>query len=356
MPLHGNAGLMPLLACVPGATQGAAPSQAQVTSPTATAGSLTLAFQADDTDNDIAGFIVTREGQPRGRHRYSYREAGLTPDTQYSYQVTAYDGFGNEAKPVTFAATTPKDEVAPSQPEDFHTLNVTDQLAQLIWRGSKDEIGVTGYVIQRAVNDTDQGQELAEIKGTEYEDKTVEKGVKYVYRVMAVDAAGNRSQPAVVKVEVPKHAPYVIKQEAERMDDFVGSVKTNWYLFNLHSNCRMLYKGLELGRDKPFDEVTLRYAIPNDRAGAKIIVLLDPKVEVKDGKTSITGGQEIASFIVEGTGDWQEFKTFTQPAKIDKAGKHDVVLAIEQGESKVHNALVNIDWFSVGYANPPGEE
>jgi len=57
-----------------------------------------------------------------------------------------------------------------------------------------------------------------------------------------------------------------------------------------------------------------------------------------------------------GSGGWEDFKTFTLPAKIDKPGTHDVLLLIERGDAKHPNALVNIDWFELGYADPPGGE
>lgn len=111
----------------------------------------------------------------------------------------------------------------------------------------------------------------------------------------------------------------------------------------------MLYKDLELGREKPFDCMTICYGTNNSRAGCIINVVLNPTFGAGN-KRRVTGGEEIATIVVEFTGGWETFKEFTLPVKISKPGKHHVALVIELGESKEGNALVNVDWFELGFA------
>ncbi len=349
LPPQRNAMVLPLLACFPTERQGDGPAAPAVELAARTAASITLRFELE---GDVAGFIVSRDNKPLGRHLYSARERGLKPDTQYTYTVVAYDRFGNTSSATKFNAQTTPDVTPPTKPDHLHTLNVTDRRAHLKWRASRDEIGVTGYVVERVTGGSEPVM-LATVKGTEFEDRTIAKGTTYSYRCIAVDAAGNRSEPATLEVPVPDHPPYAIKQEAERNDDGYGSIKKHWFLFNLHGGCWMLYEDLELGRDKPFDQLTIRYGAPDDRAGSKINVYLNPKIEEIEGKRRVTDGQLIAEITVESTGGWEDFKTFTIPAKIKKPGKHDVLLLIERGEARHPNALVNIDWFEIGYAEPP---
>jgi len=353
LPVHGNAGLLPLLACFPTEARGQAPAAPRVRVSDQTAASIELAFETPS--DGVAGFMVTRDDKPLGRHRQGMRERGLEPDTRYTYTVTAYDRFGNPSPATVFEASTTPDLTPPSTPEHLHTLNVTDQRVHLDWRGSNDEIDVSGYIIQRVEGDREP-KELTKIKSTEFEDKTVDKGTAYQYRVLAVDTAGNRSLPATLDVTVPDHPPYAIRQEAERYDEGYGDIKKHWFLFNLHGGCWMRYNNLELGREKPYDQLSIRYGAPADRAGSIIKVYLNPKLEETAGKRRVTDGQLIAEVVVENTGGWEDFKTFELPAKIDKPGTHDVLLLIERGDAKHPNALVNIDWFELGYADPPGGE
>ncbi len=350
-PDHGNAGAFPLLACFPAEIRGTAPATPKVSVVEATAGSLTLEFRADDPDNDLAGFIISRDDKPIGRARVNFVEKGLAPDTNYTYTVIAYDHYGQQSPPTMFQAATPPDTVAPSPPENLHTLNVTDQHVQLMWRGGRDEIGVKRYVVERSEDDK-TWRELTRQVGLEYDDRAVVKGAAYAYRVIALDAAGNRSAPAELKVATLAGPPMSIKQEAERYDIGNGNIKKSWYLFNLHVGCWMVYKQLELGREQPFDHLTLRYGAPASRQKARVLIYLDPVVEEKGDKRTLSGGEKIAEFIVQSTGSWEKFGEFTQPVKISKPGRHDVALVIERGESKEPNALVNIDWFTFS-AGPP---
>jgi hypothetical protein len=220
----------------------------------------------------------------------------------------------------------------------------------LNWQRSRDEIGVKGYIVQRHSGTGSISSTLAQLTETEFEDSDVKKGQTYTYDVIAVDAAGNRSEAATLQVTVPDHPPAFIRQESERYDAAHSSVKRSWFVSNLHGGCWMLYKDLELGPHKPFDQITIRYGTPDDRAGARIKVVLNPALEQADGKPSITGGQQIAEFAVEGTGGWESFKTFTHPVTVEQPGVHTVALIIERGDSKHGNALVNIDWFDIGRA------
>ncbi|MGF1531612.1 MAG: carbohydrate-binding protein, partial [Puniceicoccaceae bacterium] len=138
----------------------------------------------------------------------------------------------------------------------------------------------------------------------------------------------------------------------ERFKEKNGSVNKGWFISNLHGGCWMRYPDLELGREKPFEQMTIRYGTNSERAGCRIRVLLNPTIEGQGDKRKLNGGEEIGVFVVESTSGWETFKEFTQPVKISKPGKHDLFLVLEQGDSKAGNALVNIDWFELSFAKP----
>ncbi len=87
----------------------------------------------------------------------------------------------------------------------------------------------------------------------------------------------------------------------------------------------------------------------HERCLPVIKLVLNPEFIGDGDKKSRTGGGEIATIVVETTGGWEKFQEFTMPVKISNAGKHDVALVIERGTSKEGNALVNIDWFELGF-------
>lgn len=351
LPARGNAGNLPLLACFPAAARGSSPGLPRVSAAEQTAASVTLALEADDPDGDIAGFVVTRDGTPLGRHRHAIRERGLRPDTSYTYNVAAYDRFGNTSPAASFAARTTPDTTPPTSPANLRTLNVTDQRVELNWQRSQDELGVAGYVVER-VAAGGEARALATVPSTEFADDAVAKGSGYTYRITAVDAAGNRSAPAILEVATLAHAPRQIKQEAERYAGGHGNIKKGWFLFNLHEGCWMIYPDLELGRETPFDEVTIRCGAPADRAGAIVEIVVDPLVEVVGDQRRLVGGEVVGRLVVESTGGWESFKEFTLPIRLARPGRRDVALRIERGDARHPNALVNIDWFALGYASP----
>lgn len=352
-PPHGNSVVLPLFAGFPTETKTAAVPTPQVKIAEATAGSLLMKFGSEEgTAPPEGGFLVSCNGQLVGRFLGEMRQRNLQPDTEYPYQITAFDRFGNSSTPLEFRARTLLDTVPPTVPGYFRTLYLTDQLVHLIWEASKDEIAMKGYLIERG---TEGGKSFEPVftQSCEFRDEYATKGLDYTYRVIAIDSNGNRSTPAELKLKVPDHPPYSVKQEAERYDAKQGSVKKTWYVYDLGHGGWINYKSIELGRDKPFDQITLRYGAPSDRAGAIAKVLLDPVIEERGDKKTLKGGEQIAEFVLVSTGGWETFKSFTLPARINKPGKHDLFVVLERGSAREGNALLNLDWFEVGYANPP---
>ncbi len=364
LPRHGNSAVIPLYLGTPATAERTAAAQAAPAVPApvvslenATAASLSLKFNTTGQESHPEGgylvYLGVNEGQPFGRFRSMARHGGLTPATEYTYSVVAVDRFGNRSAATHFTGSTTPDLTAPTTPRDLKTLYLNDALVHLRWEASSDEIGVTGYWVEREGIAGAPMQPVSVGAKREFIDEAVTKGTAYTYRVIAVDAAGNRSTPAVLPVTVPAHPPYTIRQEAERFSDKEGSVQKGWFISNLHGGCWMLYPQLELGREAPYDQLVIRYGAPNDRAGCRIKIILDPVFDDSGKSRKVIGGTEIAEVIVQSTGGWERFQEFTMPVAIDRPGKRDVLLLIDRGDAKASNALVNIDWFQLGFANRP---
>ena len=121
---------------------------------------------------------------------------GLTPSTQYQFQLVSYRGtlnagavFGGLSNVVS--ATTPSgstpDASAPTTPTGLTATAVSSSQINLSWAASTDNVGVTGYRIYRG------GNQIATSATTNYSNTGLSPSTAYTYTVSAYDAAGNNS-------------------------------------------------------------------------------------------------------------------------------------------------------------------
>jgi fibronectin type 3 domain-containing protein len=126
----------------------------------------------------------------------SFSDTGVSASTTYRYRVRATDAAGNLSQYSTIAtASTPaaSDTTPPSAPSALAaTANGT--LINLTWTASTDNVGVTGYRVERC-----QGAacttfaEVATPTAATFGDSGLSPATSYSYRVRAVDAANNLS-------------------------------------------------------------------------------------------------------------------------------------------------------------------
>jgi chitodextrinase len=116
----------------------------------------------------------------------------LTPNTAYSYAVSAVDGVGHEsAQSGSAGATTPPDTTPPTAPTNLQGVAVSGTTVNLTWSASQDSGGslLAGYEVFR----NNGGSPIGTTSATNYSDQTASPGVTYQYNVRAYDGAGNRS-------------------------------------------------------------------------------------------------------------------------------------------------------------------
>jgi chitodextrinase len=152
---------------------------------------IALNWGASSDNVGVTGYRIYRGGVQVGTSTTtSYTDGGLTPNTSYSYTVTAVDAAQNESTPSnTASAATPiVDTSAPSPPG---TLLATKSAKKpwkvtLTWSPSSDNVGVSGYRVFR--NNT----QIGTTSSLSYVDSRPVKGTNS-YTVKAYDAAGNVS-------------------------------------------------------------------------------------------------------------------------------------------------------------------
>lgn len=127
----------------------------------------------------------------------SYADSGLTASTSYSYRVRAIDAAGNVSADSNTASATTKassDTQAPTAPGALTATASSATQIGLTWSPSTDNVGVTGYRVERCTgNGCTSFVQITSTTTTSFNDSGALSGTTYGYRVRATDAAGNLS-------------------------------------------------------------------------------------------------------------------------------------------------------------------
>jgi chitodextrinase len=161
--------------------------------------SATVAWNASSDNVGVAGYNIFRNGAKvnsvAGNVTF-YTDTGLSPGTNYSYTVNAYDAAGNvsaasSALGVTTNPGSTGDTTPPSVPASIYSSSTTSNSVAVSWTSSTDNVGVAGYRVYR--NGFQVGTTAGNI--TYLIDNGLAAGTTYSYTVTAFDAAGNTSAP-----------------------------------------------------------------------------------------------------------------------------------------------------------------
>jgi chitodextrinase len=154
---------------------------------------VTLAWTASTDDVAVTGYKIYRDGSLVGTSTTtSYTDNGLSPATDYSYSIKAYDAATNTSPASSALATqTAYDTTDPSVPANLVATSKTDTSITLGWDAATDNIAVSGYDVYR--DDT----LIISTVGTNYTDSGLDVDTSYTYRVRARDGSGNTSAQSV---------------------------------------------------------------------------------------------------------------------------------------------------------------
>ena len=141
----------------------------------------------------------------------NHSDAGRQPGTVYRYRVRALDAAGNLGGYSSIAtATTPavSDTSPPTAPTGLTAAAAGGGQVNLGWSASTDDVGVTGYRVERCQGQGCNGlTEVATPTATTYSDGGLSPSTTYRYRVRAVDAAGNLSGYSAIAEATTGAAP-----------------------------------------------------------------------------------------------------------------------------------------------------
>ncbi|MBF4576709.1 fibronectin type III domain-containing protein [Frondihabitans sp. VKM Ac-2883] len=167
---------------------------------------------AHSADNvKVAGYKIFQDGRQVEDLANGMRMTdidGLDADTEYAFQVLAYDEAGNESeKSAIVRGTTAEEAITDSErPSNISCVEATATSATTVdvdWTAATDNVGVTKYVVhvgKDAVATVDGSVTTATLTG-------LKPGTVHVVSVHAYDAAGNHGVSVMTPVKTPDEAP-----------------------------------------------------------------------------------------------------------------------------------------------------
>jgi chitodextrinase len=158
---------------------------------------VTVTWKASTDNVGVTGYNITRDGVLVGQVGpvATYQDNTVTANTQYTYQISAFDAAGNTSGLSNIATvTTPQasDTQAPTTPSQLSATAASSQQINLTWTASTDNIGVSAYDIYRGQG-TNTPQKVATVTTTSFGDTGLKASTQYSYYVKARDASGNTS-------------------------------------------------------------------------------------------------------------------------------------------------------------------
>ena len=198
---------------------------------------------ASDAGTGVVGYHIFRNSGSTAvanvaAAQLSYADAGLNPDTDYYYTVSAYDGASPPNESVVSAAsptvrTSPasSDTTAPSIPASLAAMAQSSSSIQLTWLASTDNAGGTGLAGYRVFRNGVQVQQLA--AGTlTFTDSGLSASTPYTYTVRAFDVAGNVSGDSNAATATTPAAPDTIApsipQNLSAVAQSSSAIKLTW--------------------------------------------------------------------------------------------------------------------------------
>ena len=208
----------------PDITPPTAPTNLAMTGRSAT--SIDLTWTAATDDVGVAGYNIYRGGtKVSSSATTDYTDSSLTPNTSYTYTVTATDAATNESPPSSGATiSTLADTSAPNVPGNLHQTGQTTSTTSIAWDASTDNVGVAGYDVYR------NGLLVRSQAGTSYTDTGLNVNTVYAYNISARDASNNSSNlsSTLYGVTSPDTTPPSVPDNLHETTSSVSSVTFAW--------------------------------------------------------------------------------------------------------------------------------
>jgi chitodextrinase len=179
---------------------------ANLTATATSSSQISLAWTAATDDVGVTGYMIERcpganctsFAQVATSTTTSFGDSGLAGSTVYSYRVRATDAaahlgpYSDVASATTQTAPPPPDTTPPTAPGSLVATAASASQVDLTWTAATDDVGVTGYQIERCQGAACSNfAPLATSSTTSFSDLGLAASTSYSYRVRATDAAAN---------------------------------------------------------------------------------------------------------------------------------------------------------------------
>lgn len=156
-----------------------------------------------------------------------YAQGGLTPGNHYVVHVVAADYGENESEPAVARSVIP-DDVAPDPPSSMRVTNRYGRHAEILWSASRSR-DIAFYELTRRTGGRDTViARPGKADRREVRDSALVEGRTYVYELVAVDSAQNRSSAAVDTVRFGDFTPPPSPRFADAASAQDGGVEIRW--------------------------------------------------------------------------------------------------------------------------------
>ena len=271
--------------------------------------SVNLVWAPSTDDQSVSGYRVYRGGSsdftPDASTLLadavggtSYTDASVAAGGTYFYKVVAVDGSGNGSQPSDPASVTVADVTPPSTPGDVTAVPAGSGVT-VSWSQSADDVAVTGYNVYRGTTAdftaNDAGKVGSTSGATQFADPNVPGGTLY-YKVVALDAAGNRSAAsasAAVTVTGPAQPVEVKLNPSEDAMVYQSVPNTNFGSYN------------QLSVSGASSQVWsyLKFALPTVPSGT---TLTGATLSVRTSTDASAGSTSPFTFSLLGSGAWSQ--------------------------------------------------
>jgi chitodextrinase len=159
--------------------------------------SIDLSWGAATDDTGPVSYRVYRNGAlVASVSSTEWTDSTIAAGATYTYSVRALDAAGNLG--AATSATVAADFSPPAAPASLSAVWVGDpSRVELTWPAATDDFGVVAYEVSR------DGTVLGTTPSTAFTDPAVAPSTTYSYAVVAIDQAGNRSDPVSAAVTTP---------------------------------------------------------------------------------------------------------------------------------------------------------
>ncbi len=178
---------------------------ANLTATAASATQINLSWTASTDNVGVTGYMVERcsgtscsnFAQVAAPTTTTFNDSGLAASTSYSYRVHATDAANNLSSfsgTATTSTMAAPDTTPPAAPTNLTAAAASSSQINLSWTASTDNVGVTGYLVERCQSIACSSfAQIATPTTTIFSDTGLTASTSYSYRVRATDAANNLS-------------------------------------------------------------------------------------------------------------------------------------------------------------------